>query len=119
MNITTVLIKYLALATVIYIEHRLFAYRWRHYELARRTMGIATVLAWALILALCGIIDLYSWTVIAVAFGIVGAMIGALYTNEAARRREIQTIYQRQLLKALEAPNDNTGQDQQRPARIL
>ena len=115
----TLIIAYLILATIIAVEHRLFAYRWRHYELARRTMGIATVLAWALLLALNGHIDTYTWTIITVAFGIAGAMIGALYTNEAARRREIQTTYQRELLKALEAANDNTSQDQQHPARIL
>ena len=87
----TLIIAYLTLGAVILIEHRLFAYRWRHYELARRTLGIATVLFWALLLAIHGIINLYSWTIIAIAFGIAGALIGALYTNEAARQREAKS----------------------------
>ena len=110
----TLIIAYLALAAVIFTEHRLFAYRWRHYELARRTMGIATVLGWALLLALTGHIDPYTWTIIAVAFGIAGAMIGALYTNEAARQREAKLKFQRHLIERLDA-----NADQQHPARLL
>ena len=106
------ILAYLTLAAVIFIEHRLIAYRWRHYELARRTMGIATVLGWALLLALHGDIDLYSWIIVAVAFGIAGAMVGALYTNEAARRREAKLKFQRYLIEALD-------ENQQYPTRIL
>ena len=110
----TLIIAYLTLGAVILIEHRLFAYRWRHYELGRRTLGIATVLFWALLLAIHGIINLYSWTIIAIAFGIAGALIGALYTNEAARQREAKLKFQRYLIERLDA-----DADQQHPTRIL
>lgn len=73
-----------AIAVIIPVEHWVFARRWKNYELARRTMGIATIMGLALPLALTGHLDWFTWLIIMAAFCIAGAITAGLYTHEQA-----------------------------------
>lgn len=76
---------YLAvLAAVICAEHVAFAARWKRHELARRTLGIATVMVGAFPLAAAGLIDAATWLWLFAAFGVAGAVTAGLYTLRAA-----------------------------------
>src|SRR3989304_528546 len=87
------LIYLAALAMAIAFEHHWFAARWKRYERARGAMGVATVLAMALPLAISGVLDLDTLAWLVAAFGVAGAVTTGLYINEAAevnrRAREI------------------------------
>jgi hypothetical protein len=71
-----------AVAVIVFVEHRIFSTRWRRRELARRTLGIATVLVLAFPLVIAGIFDLITYTWIWLGFGVAGALTALLYTNE-------------------------------------
>lgn len=94
-----IIIYWIVLGAVVFIEHRVFAHRWRHYELARRTMGIATVMLGALPLVLTGIVDPLTWGILFIAFGVCGAIVGALYTHEAAGERQARVDSLKRLMQ--------------------
>lgn len=73
-----------AIAVIIPLEHRLFARAWKNYELARRVMGIATVMGLALPLALTGHLDWTTWLYLMAAFCLAGAITATMYTSEKA-----------------------------------
>lgn len=76
---------YLALlAIAIVCEHLLVYEPWRKHELARRVLGIGTVMAFALLLAIAGVIDVSTWAFIMAAFGVAGAITGALHISRQA-----------------------------------
>lgn len=120
MNTKLIVIYWIILAAVIYLEHRKLAYRWRHYELARRTLGIATVMLGAFPLVCVGVLDPFTWLVIFVGFGIAGAIVGSLYTHKAAVLRDVRMlILTNALLEKAEGTNGkNPGQDIQRRTRV-
>jgi threonine/homoserine efflux transporter RhtA len=93
-NLETKGLYLLVLAAITFVEHLLFAKRWKHQELARRTMGIATVLALALPLAIRGVIDANTWLTILFAFGVAGAVTAGLYKLEEAayRQRRVESL---------------------------
>jgi hypothetical protein len=72
----------------VIVEHKLFAKRWARHELARRTMGIATVLALALPWVLLDHFDRETYLWIWAAFGAAGAVVGAMYINNNDREAE-------------------------------
>jgi hypothetical protein len=89
---------YLALvAAVIAIEHKRFARRWKRYERARWTMGVATVLGLATPLAMVGWMDWATWCWLMAGFGVAGAMTTLLYLNEGAN---VNAIARKALRKA-------------------
>lgn len=114
---------WIAVSILVTIEHILLRERWRDFELARRTLGIATIMGGALPLAAAGIIDPYTWITLLVAFGIAGAIVGAMVTTENADRRRTRA----QLLKSRigellddTSPNSNhTETHRQSRTRIL
>ncbi|MCA9935969.1 MAG: hypothetical protein H6662_15735 [Ardenticatenaceae bacterium] len=69
-------------AVVITIQHYTIGRWWQHNELARRTLGIATVLLISLALVATGAIRWQSWLIIAVLFGTAGATLAALVITE-------------------------------------
>lgn len=77
----------LAVAAVV-IEHRTFGRWWAHNELARRTMGIATVMGLAMPFVLLGVLDLITWLMILFAFGAAGATKAGLMIHEWERGRQ-------------------------------
>src|SRR4030067_3062328 len=72
----------IALALVIGGEHKVLARSWRHYEMSRWTLGVATVMGMSLPLVFLGGLDWVTWAWMAAGFGIAGAVTGALYTND-------------------------------------
>jgi hypothetical protein len=75
---------FVLLAIIITIEHIIFALVLKWPELARRTMGIATVLGLAFPLALRGYISIATWFFFVFAFGLCGAIVAFVYTLEAS-----------------------------------
>jgi hypothetical protein len=75
----------IAVGIVIAAEHQVFARRWEKYELARRTMGVATILLLSLPLTLAGMLDFATWEFIAAAFGVAGAITTGMYIDERSR----------------------------------
>ena len=91
----------IALALAIAGEHWMFARKWRRYERARWTMGVATVFVLAAPLGVAGLLDGVTLMWLLVGFGVAGAVTTGLYTNEAANvneqaRREIARETERQ-----------------------
>jgi uncharacterized membrane protein len=78
------LLYLVALALIIAGEHRLFARKWRRYERARWTMGVATVFVLAVPLGVAGLLDGVTLMWLLAGFGVAGAVTTGLYTNEAA-----------------------------------
>jgi amino acid transporter len=80
---------YLALIAIsVAFLHLKYYQKWRRHELARRTIGIATVLGFAAILALFNVIDRLSVAVIIVGFGVAGAVTGFFHTQAAAEQEQ-------------------------------
>lgn len=69
------------------IEHYLVGRAWKGYELARWTLGVATVMFLALPLALAGVIDFSTWLLIFFGFGFAGAITAGFAIHESAHRR--------------------------------
>jgi hypothetical protein len=68
----------------MWIEHKLIAKRWKRYERARWTVGVATVFALAMPLWWAGLFDGATLLWLLAGFGVAGAVTAGLYTNEAA-----------------------------------
>ncbi|RPI64476.1 MAG: hypothetical protein EHM48_00790 [Planctomycetaceae bacterium] len=90
-----------ALAPAIAGEHWMFARKWRRYERARWTMGVATVFVLAAPLGIIGLLDSVTLLWLLAGFGVAGAVTVGLYTDEAANvneqaRREIARETERQ-----------------------
>jgi|GEM_PF-3802192 len=99
----------IAIVATISIEHHLFAHRWRRHELARRTLGIATVLGLAAPLALCGAIDLTTYIVLWCGFGTAGAVTAFFYVcKRASNEARAESIRDRGISDG-EAGESNTG----------
>ena len=82
------IIALVTLAPVIALEHNLFGQWWKRYELARRGMGIGTVLAWLGVLAYFGGIDGRTWLVFVLGFGVAAGVLVLMRTNESAKTNE-------------------------------
>ena len=72
------------LGATVALEHILLGKLWKRYELARRVMGIATVLGWLFFAVLMGALDLATWLVALFAFGTAGAIVGLCVICEKA-----------------------------------
>lgn len=68
---------------VVAVEHQLFAHSWRRHELARRVMGIGTVMGLGLLWVrrLSGV---SAWLLLMAGFGSAGAVVAGMYTQETA-----------------------------------
>ena len=86
-----IFLTYTLLAVVVYLQHITLGRRWHHNEVARRTLGIATVMGALAPLAATGIIDIVTWAVTLGAFIIAGGVIGVCWADEDARERERRT----------------------------
>lgn len=71
-------------ALIVWLEHHRYAQRWRRRELARRTMGIGTVLGLAVILPIAGVFDWTSYIIMWIGFGVAGAVTAYHYTQKEA-----------------------------------
>lgn len=81
-------ILYAGLAGIIVAaEHFTFGRWWANNELARRTLGHATLLGLALLFVPVGLIDLQTLIAIAIATGTAGAVTAACYVTEHERNR--------------------------------
>lgn len=83
-----IFLTYVVLAVVIYLQHVTLGRRWAHNEVARRALGICTVMGAFVPLAATGIIDLVTWAVVLGGFVIAGGVIGVCWADEDARERE-------------------------------
>lgn len=96
------LIAYAALTgIVVAIEHLTFGRWWARNELARRTMGHATILFLALIFVPFGLIDLTTLAAITIATGTAGAVTAAMYVNEAEQRKRRQADQMRRQVEEM------------------
>lgn len=98
---------WILLAVAIALEYRYIYPLWRRRELARRTLGIITVMGGAYPLAEAGVIDRRTWWTLFNAFGIAGAITSALHLTRDARaaqraRQEVMDDDPRQLWEAWE-----------------
>jgi hypothetical protein len=76
---------------VVAVEHKVFAHSWRRNELARRTMGIATVMGLGL-LWVRRLNGFSAWLLLLAGFGSAGAVVSAMYTQEWAAAKEGRVI---------------------------
>ena len=83
-----VLLTLAILGVVIYAQHVTLGRRWRHNEIARRTLGIGTVMAFLAPLAATGIIDIWTWAVTLAAFIVAGGVVAFCWAEEDALERE-------------------------------
>lgn len=80
-------------ATLTAVEHLTLSKTWQRHELARWTMGVATVMFLSLLMvAVSEMSDFEVWLWMMAAFGAAGAVTSGLQTHEAAlseaRRKE-------------------------------
>ena len=73
------LVVYILIGVLVVVEHHFFK---GFPELIRRGMGISTVLGLTLIPALAGIVDIWSWLFITLAFIVAGAILSFLVVRE-------------------------------------
>jgi len=85
-----IFLTYTLLAVVIYLQHVTLGRRWQRNEIARRTLGIVTVMGALVPLAAARIIDIVTWAVILGAFVIAGGIVGICWADEGEREREAQ-----------------------------
>ncbi len=98
------MILYAALTgVVVALEHATFGRWWARNELARRTMGHATILFLALLFVPSGLIDFTTLAAIAIATGTAGAITAALYVNENERTRRQRAASLRQRVDQYDA----------------
>lgn len=98
------MILYAALTgVVVALEHVTFGRWWARNELARRTMGHATILFLALLFVPSGLIDFTTLAAIAIATGTAGAITAALYVNENERTRRQRAASMRQRVEQYDA----------------
>ncbi|MBP6471089.1 MAG: hypothetical protein KBE23_03320 [Chloroflexi bacterium] len=98
------MILYAALTgVVVALEHFTFGRWWARNELARRTMGHATILFLALLFVPSGLIDFTTLAAIAIATGTAGAITAALYVNENERTRRQRAASMRQRVDQYDA----------------
>jgi uncharacterized membrane protein len=92
-----VVIYWLVLITVIVVEYALLAERWERYELARRAVGIATVMLGALPLVGLGYLDWWTWLILFVGFLVAGTVTTGLYLEkwERERREKVGVLKER------------------------
>lgn len=81
-------------AAAVVVEHYTIGRRWRRNELARRTVGIATIMLLALVFVARGTVEWESWLAIMAAFGAAGAVKAALVitASELARDGRIRRL---------------------------
>jgi len=91
-------IYWTAMAAAAVIEHLLIGERWRHNELARRVVGVATVTLGMLPLIVWGGLDWTTWAVQFGGFGIVGFVVFLLWTWRLERERQARIARKRQPL---------------------
>ena len=89
----------LIVAITCAVEHHYLAVRLKRHELARRTIGIATVFGLTVPLAVIGVLDPDTMLWLFAGFGSAGAITAALYTWEYAQDEQHRT----QLKRALSA----------------
>ena len=83
-----VLLTLAILGVVIYVQHVTLGRRWQRNEIARRVLGIVTVMGALVPLAAARIIDIVTWAVILGAFIVAGGVIGLCWAEEGARAAE-------------------------------
>jgi len=111
-NLPPKFIYILCVAIVCALEHHYLAARLKRHELARRTLGIATVFALATPLAAIGVLQLDTLAWLFAAFGAAGAITAAMYTWEYAqdeqRRIQLKRALSEHRIQLLggEEPND-------------
>ncbi len=87
----------IALIIIISLEHHYLAARLKRHELARRTIGIATVFAAATPLAIIGVLDPHTLAWLFAGFGAAGAITAGMYTWEYAQDETHRTQLKRAL----------------------
>lgn len=110
LDLLSIALYLIVVAASVAIEHLGLAYRWRRRELARRTLGIATVLGWAVPLWVFGIIDFDTWLILLFGFGVAGAVTGYLYTDKHADM-EKEVDERGEALRRGEKAEPDTGTD--------
>jgi len=109
-SLAPLMIALIGVAASIAAEHLCFAVAWRHYELPRRTLGIATVLFWFSLLALASpLVPPTAAVVIWVMFGTAGAITAAGYTIRLVRRDQLEAAEHRALINKTELLRNLTG----------
>lgn len=79
---------WLTVAVIIWIEHKVVGNLWRKHELARRIMGIVTVMGLSIPLLLRGLLDWGTWLLLLGGFAVAGVITGFAYIWEAAKGDE-------------------------------
>jgi hypothetical protein len=74
-------------AATIVAEHLTFGRWWKNNELARRTLGHATILAISLLFVTSGLFDLTTLLYLIAGTGVAGAITAAFAVHENERRR--------------------------------
>ena len=90
----------LVLALTIGLEHQLVGRLWRRHELARRILGISTVMGLAVPLLLADVLDWLTWIILMAGFIIAGCIVGFSNVWESARREELKRRAIRERWKA-------------------
>lgn len=79
-------------ALFIPLQHRVFGLhpRWQKRELARRAIGIGTVMALALIPVWYGVFHALTWAWLVVAFALSGVILFAMTRQERGQLRRVR-----------------------------
>lgn len=83
-----VILYLVAVGATVLVEHRLVAELWRKHEIARRIMGIVTVMGLAMPLLLLGVLDWVTWLTLMGGFCVAGSIIGTVYIWKHAKQEE-------------------------------
>jgi len=87
-EIASALLYTVTVAAATVAEHYTFGRWWKRNELARRTLGIATIMLLALPFVLSGVIDFATWLIILFGFAAAGAFKTGLAIMENERNKD-------------------------------
>ena len=87
-EINAITITSIATAIAVVAQHYTFGRWWRRNEIARRTMGHATILAALLALVFMGAVPLTAWLAVLIVTGVAGATLAALAVTEHEQKRD-------------------------------
>jgi hypothetical protein len=85
-------------AVIVILEHFTFGRWWANNEIARRTMGHATILGLAFLFIPSGLIDLTTLITIFLATGVAGAITaGTVVTEKEFKKKKQAEIHRREV----------------------